>query len=886
MPKRKPKFREATTTIGVKGYLGKVLDPYESKRKKEKNDIPWYLKKSNDLEDMVRKHLGEQKIVSQFDFLLEAKFPGLTFGSLPPEIQKKILSIAKTPEKVNSGWRRWEALPKELQTQIQSFYDKKKEKKKTAPEKHKSKKIVKSPTKVGAKKIQGPEDATFKKKHFKQGTAPKGELPTSDPTAFLRSAKARLQKAKRGLAQDPTRADLMRKVKSYTRQINTIEKAVESGKDWRTAIGPPGPPTPEPQDRPELRSMSDEELKQKALALLPPKYRTPSGNQTVGKDAVYGYLLTNIPPDRKPRERLSLAHKWASEKGIRASIKKTSNGNFIAQVHDRQDFTPGTLKTQQIAPGVAKISGKLEPTPYDEAFSRIRKLAGIDPVSREEHARLEKWARDILFKKFGGNLKSWVASQPYKKPAAKKLAGVPKQYMKVKTGKRAGSPSPARKATNRDRLMPGAIYSLSQLHKKMEQEPEHERVPFAPPPSKGAKGTPGAVGNILQKIYGKLATEYIYGKGGNFDDLLSAVDERYPDIDLRDVLDRYIQIQSKGGPQLSDMEMQAVKHSFSKQELKALEELATLQDPNTHAAVQMGDMSPFEKALGPVLRKMEMKRKVPGGDIYYGDELRKEISYMLKVKPDDVPATMAELPIRKRRQIEKRAMETLKQLYPDAYKREKEQRGKEQAHQMKGDIEDYLKRVKERGKRQARKEKQQNIHFAKSNKALAQASKRRHEFTGEPRDPEELQHRRNLEPSFRQAGQRAKEIEKREAERQARLHKPKIMRQVPSSPADLMQMAQDPSLDPETQEYALHLAKRGKKKALIDLIKQSKAKQMASNESKQFSIAEIFEAFENSWDLDVPTKEQEWESGKSPTSKDWNKELTLESLFKKIVKKK
>lgn len=58
---------------------------------------------------------------------------------------------------------------------------------------------------------------------------------------------------------------------------------------------------------------------------------------------------------------------------------------------------------------------------------------------------------------------------------------------------------------------------------------------------------------------------------------------------------------------------------------------------------------------------------------------------------------------------------------------------------------------------------------------------------------------------------------------------------------------------------------------------------MAANESFNFSIAELYEGFENSWDLDVSAKEEEWEDAKLPAQKNWSKDLTLESLVARIL---
>ena len=222
----------------------------------------------------------------------------------------------------------------------------------------------------------------------------------------------------------------------------------------------------------------------------------------------------------------------------------------------------------------------------------------------------------------------------------------------------------------------------------------------------------------------------------------------------------------------------------------------------------------------------------------------------------------------------------LKSLHPDEYRKEMDQRGKRIAAQARQGEAEFRQRAAEKEKRLSAVQQGEIDKFGKNDRALQSYMRRKHQGGDEPRDPSELEKRRAMEPEFKAAGQAAAARRKAEIQRQKRRLPVKTFRSPigPAEPADLIQMAQDAHLDPETKQLAIQLAKRGKKKALISLFKKSKQK-MAANESYEFSISELFEGFENSWEIDTPVKEEEWEDAKIST-KNWVKELTLESILK------
>lgn len=128
----------------------------------------------------------------------------------------------------------------------------------------------------------------------------------------------------------------------------------------------------------------------------------------------------------------------------------------------------------------------------------------------------------------------------------------------------------------------------------------------------------------------------------------------------------------------------------------------------------------------------------------------------------------------------------------------------------------------------------------------------------EPRDPEELARRREKEAGFRQAAQMSRE--------KLPVKQPKF--------GDLEKSRKSA----ETEMGREAEAEEQKKKDLLNLINKRRAEKMTSpNES--FNISELFEGFENSYELDPETKEEEWESATAPAKKDWKKELSLESLL-------
>ena len=129
----------------------------------------------------------------------------------------------------------------------------------------------------------------------------------------------------------------------------------------------------------------------------------------------------------------------------------------------------------------------------------------------------------------------------------------------------------------------------------------------------------------------------------------------------------------------------------------------------------------------------------------------------------------------------------------------------------------------------------------------------------EPRDPEELKRRRDKEAEFRRAGQMSKEKLPVKQPTFGNLEKSRK-----SAEEEMVQGAE---------------AEEQKKKDLLNLINKNREEKMKTQPSESFNISELFEGFENSYELDSDTKEEKWESAKIPAKKDWKKELSLESLL-------
>lgn len=129
----------------------------------------------------------------------------------------------------------------------------------------------------------------------------------------------------------------------------------------------------------------------------------------------------------------------------------------------------------------------------------------------------------------------------------------------------------------------------------------------------------------------------------------------------------------------------------------------------------------------------------------------------------------------------------------------------------------------------------------------------------EPRDSEELARRREKEKTFRQAAQASKERLPVKQPGFGDLEKSRR-----AAEEDIMRSAEE-----EEQ----------KKKELINLINKKRAEQMKTLPNESFNISELFEGFENSYELDAKEKEERWDCAKIPAKKNWTKELSLESLL-------
>lgn len=489
-------------------------------------------------------------------------------------------------------------------------------------------------------------------------------------------------------------------------------------------------------------------------------------------------------------------------------------------------------------------------------IKRLKQFRGDLPVDQDQHDKISSWIKNVLIGQHKGNLSSYLASKP--EIAGKRHVGGARGGTKVRgsQSKRTAPGGPTQAATYRDEPMPGAEKDFGKLHKSLSKTPEHEQSPFAPPGGGyGPRKSFGSAGNILKKLYGQLATEYLYGKGGAFDDLVSAVEKRHAGVDLSDALERYSQLAQQGDiDDPSDLDEREFQNQFSPEEAKALGELSKLADPQTHAAIRSNDFTEFEKALGPMLRDLygqkghqvkdeteekEQERKELG----FSKAMRLSLSRRLGVPLQAVEATMSDLPGEERKRVEQQALMDLKKISPGVFKAELAMRKKRKQAQADTEAEKQAKKLVFK----KREDPEGDIAYEKGMSALDKAIARKKEMgTGvdEPRDPEELARRRAMEPEFRAAAQ--------------------------------------------SHQGAMGDLKQRQKQRLIDLIQKSREKRkMASNESFNFSLAEMFgEGFENSYELDPEYSEKAWEDGETENKKDWKKELSLESLMRQLEKSK
>ena len=497
-------------------------------------------------------------------------------------------------------------------------------------------------------------------------------------------------------------------------------------------------------------------------------------------------------------------------------------------------------------------------------LKNLKKYTGALPASQGEKDKIESFISNRLVKQHDGDVTDYLAARE-KTPFKRKAKGVDPTRMKTKTGKRAASmPADARAASGkRDKGpdMPGAAPSMEKLFQKLSGDPEHERSPFSPPRGSGKGYDPGAGGNILKKVYNKLI---------------------------------------KGDPEKA---------------LKGMVDPSRFGDIDPEAlGIKKQEWTEFEKALGPYLRNLYKKKgykmdepEDPSVSRAAGasNVLKFMLSKVMGVKKDDVEKVAQEKSDSEWESIEQQALGMLQKQFPNEYEKEmamRDRRNKATAEMdaeedrktiSVQDMEDALtarmgaplteldpeaEKIKQTNpeewesmvrrlysrqisspqprKRDPEPERETPGEYTKIKKALAQAvadkkgprkgastkAKRRAYARSfdEPRDPEDLARRREMEPTFKASGAAAKR--RREQEKL--------------------------------------------KKDRLELIKQrhqaSLERDKAVGESFKFNITELFEGFENSYDVDADAPEEEWEDAKIPAKKHWTKELSLESLYNKL----
>ena len=491
-------------------------------------------------------------------------------------------------------------------------------------------------------------------------------------------------------------------------------------------------------------------------------------------------------------------------------------------------------------------------------LKNLRKYIGDISVSRGEHEKIESWIANRLIGQHKGNVADYVQSREasaYSKKAKGATSG--KMRARPSGGKYSapGAPELRKPGRSLGDKMPGATPSLKQLFDKLSQDPEHARSPFVAPGGSGKGFEPGP-GRILQKVYQKLI------KGDPQKGVEGIVDPR----DLADV----------------DPEVYGIKKS---------------------------EFTEFEKALGPYLRKLYGKKGYqmdrPGDESLGGSgaktlPMKRLLAKAIGVKFDDLESKSTELKNDNPAAFanaEQQALTALKKLSQKTYEQEMEMRKKREKAVPDEDEKDFstqemedvitaklgsplseldpesaalkksapdqwdamVRRLFSRivaGEKKPEPEKftkpgdpepwadddtkdtlkslekvsarEKGPTKSKSTKAQRRAFARSFD---EPRDPEETERRKELEPVFR------------------------------SKPA----------------EEKAH--KKAKEKRLALIKKRHDIMKKKVGESLDFNISELFEGFENSYDIDVKAPEEEWEDGETPAKKDWAKDLSLESLY-------
>lgn len=455
-------------------------------------------------------------------------------------------------------------------------------------------------------------------------------------------------------------------------------------------------------------------------------------------------------------------------------------------------------------------------------------------------------------------------------------------------------------------------------------------APHTPPKfdGNGKKLYPGTAEAELANVYNKIGDEAIYGKDGMFDEIVDEIQKRNPDIKVHSVLNRYLEIEDQLGSDASDIEI--LKKKFTKQELKVLADIAEKTNPESFEKLPPAGYSEIEKALYPAVKKSFEKKghltKQEDDDSSYSSsgantkELKLIWSNMLKSPIDDVDDKVSAMKKQNPeafKSLEKQALDMLQKTFPKAYSEEQRFRSLKDAPITKKSgkrdlkahgIDPKMKHHVDSEESQAANQAMNNVISAINNPQTSPKAfdKIVRDFKKATQDKDKLRRivKNANDPSKVMQIISSEDTESDSAEQEYNDTMASLKR---AEKRMTSQGSNEPrNLSPEELKKRKEMGAHAASIAALDKTKKKKIKpntskinailrrrsedtegnKMASNESKKMKLKNVFEGFENSYDLKSEPDEESWESEAPVEKKDWMKDLSLSDLFTPKKKKK
>lgn len=256
--------------------------------------------------------------------------------------------------------------------------------------------------------------------------------------------------------------------------------------------------------------------------------------------------------------------------------EKQPEGLDQERIGDLLDQASSLQSSENIAPEIKKSIRSI-------LHRAAKSKPGVTPSSDMENMR--KWI-DMIYKKHDGKLIGYGEDRSKNLKTSKKFK--PRPSMAVKGGHKVSS----QLAKSTHVAKGPEARSLRVLTKKLSAEDPGSDI------AKSKK----ANAHTLQQVYKKLADEYIFGKGGNFDAIVDKLQDKYYGVqDLHKTLAKYTQMSKDVPPE----DVDNLRSHFTGDEWSAIEELSSLTDTDRLSKIDPKDLTEFERAIiGPVRAAM------------------------------------------------------------------------------------------------------------------------------------------------------------------------------------------------------------------------------------------------------------------------------------------